>query len=140
MHPFEPSNQIQPATAVLHEYEAALNRADVDTIASLYAADAVFMAQHRQPAIGEDQIRAAYSDIFTQIRLAIRFEIDEVEIVTPTVAYARTRSAGTTTIVANGAEIAEANQELFILGRADERSEWRIERYIFSTTQPMVQP
>jgi hypothetical protein len=30
----------------------------------------------------------------------------------------------------------EGNQELFVLTRDDERSDWQISRYIFSTTQP----
>lgn len=137
---FDPLSQIQAATAVLHRYEAALNHADVDTIVSLYTPDAVFMAQHRQPAIGQDPIRGAYTAIFAQIRLHIAFEIDEVVVVTPTVAYARTRSAGTTTILANGGEVSEANQELFVLVRADERGDWKIGRYIFATTQAPAAP
>ena len=56
-------------------------------------------------------------------------------MVSSTVAYARTRSAGTT-ILANDAQVSEGNQELFVLVRDDESSDWRIGRYIFSTTQP----
>lgn len=129
------SEQVQPATAVLRRYEAALNRGDAAAIVSLYAPDAVFMAQHRSPAVGREQIETAYREIFAAIRLDIRFELDEVVVVSPTVAYARTRSMGTTTIVANGAQVSEGNQELFVLVRPD-GGEWRIGRYIFSTTQP----
>ena len=46
---FNGSEQVQPATAVLRKYEAALNRGDVEAIVSLYASDAVFMAQHSEP-------------------------------------------------------------------------------------------
>ena len=60
----------------------------------------------------------------------------EPRVLSPTVAYARTRSAGTTTIAANGAQVAESNQELFILARATVQAPWLISRYIFSTTQP----
>lgn len=125
----------QAATSVLRRYEAALNRGDVADVLSLYAPDAVFMAQHRTPAIGRPAIETAYREIFAAIRLHIRFEIDEVVVVTPAVAYARTRSAGTTTILANGAEVSEGNQELFVLTRPDGGA-WKIGRYIFSTTQP----
>lgn len=124
------------ATDLLRRYEAALNAADVDAIAALYADDAVFMAQHRMPAIGVGAIAAAYREIFGAIRLDIVFDIDEVVVVSPTVAYARTRSAGTTTILADGAQVSEGNQELFILIRANTESAWRIGRYIFSTTRP----
>ncbi len=94
------------------------------------------MAQHRKPAIGHKQVEAAYREILSMIRLDIAFEIDEVVVVSPTVAYARTRSAGTTTIIADDAKVSEGNQEMFLLMRADESAEWRIGRYIFSTTQP----
>lgn len=130
------SAHVASATTLLRSYESALNAGDVAAVMALYAEDAVFMAQHRSPAIGRDQIRVAYSEIFAAIRLAIRFEIDEVVVVTPTLAYARTRSIGTTTILANQAKISEGNQELFILVRSGEQGSWRIGRYIFSSTQP----
>jgi len=133
---FSPSEQVQSATAVLRSYEAALNRADVEAIVSLYASDAVFMAQHRTPAIGRDEIEKAYRDIFHMIRLDIKFEIDEVVVASPTIAYARTRSSGTTTILANDVKVSEGNQELFVLVRNDDGGNWQIGRYIFSTTQP----
>lgn len=133
---FNPSEQVEAATSVLRRYEAALNRADVDAIVSLYTPDAVFMAQHRNPAVGRAEIETAYREILGTIRLDITFEIDEVVVVSSTVAYARTRSAGTTTILANDAQVTEANQELFVLVRDDQSSDWRIGRYIFSTTQP----
>lgn len=133
---FDPSEQVQPATAVLRQYEAALNQGDVEAIVSLYSPDAVFMAQHRSPAVGREQIETAYRDILGMIRLDIRFEIDEVVVVSPTVAYARTRSRGTATILANDAQMAEGNQELFVLVRAEDGGEWKIGRYIFSTTEP----
>jgi len=130
------SEQVRAATAVLRRYEAALNRGDVADILSLYTPDAVFMAQHRAPAVGREEIDTAYREIFGTIRLDIRFEIDEVVVVSPTVAYARTRSAGTTTILASGAQVSEGNQELFVLVRPNDGAEWTIGRYIFSTTQP----
>ncbi len=133
---FNASEQVPHATDVLRRYETALNGGDVGAIVSLYTADAVFMAQHRSPAIGKEQIEKAYSEIFGMIRLDIRFEIDEVVVVSPTVAYARTRSMGTTTILANKAQVSEGNQELFVLVRPEEGGEWKIGRYIFSTTQP----
>lgn len=137
---FDPSSQQQAATSVLRRYEAALNGGDVDTVVSLYAPDAVFMAQHRSPAIGAQAIAAAYREIFGMIRLDIAFEIDEVVVVSPTVAFARTRSVGTTTILDDDMQVAESNQELFVLVRDDAASDWKLGRYIFSTTQPPRSP
>lgn len=128
------SADVADVTALLHRYEAALNGSAVDDVVALYAPDGVFMAQHRSPAVGLSAVQAAYQDIFGMIRLDIRFEIDEVVVVTPSVAYARTRSAGTTTILDNGAKVSEGNQELFILRKGSDQA-WKISRYIFSTTQ-----
>ncbi len=50
-------------------------------------------------------------------------------------AFARTNSAGTTTINATGEKVSEANQELFVFHKAAD-GEWRIVRYSFSTTTP----
>ncbi len=133
---FNPSEQVQPATAVLRTYFAALNAGDVDAIVPLYAPDAVFMAQHMSPAIGHAEIEGAYRGIFGMIRLDVELDIDEVIVASPTVAYARTHSTGTTTILANDAQVVEGNSELFVLVRDDENADWRIGRYIFSTTQP----
>ena len=70
------------------------------------------------------------------ITLDIVFQIDEVEVVSPTVACARTRSSGKTTILATGDQVSEGNQELFVLFREEGSGDWKIGRYIFSTTQP----
>jgi uncharacterized protein (TIGR02246 family) len=133
---FDARAEVQPVTELLRSYEAALNAANVEAIMGLYAEDGVFMAQHRYPAIGREQVQTAYREILGMIRLDVGFTIDEVVVVSPTVAWARTRSAGTTTIVANGAQVSEGNQELFVLLRADASADWRIGRYIFATTQP----
>lgn len=132
----ELTQQTEPATRVLRRYEAALNAKDVDTITSLYAVDGVFMAQHRSPAVGRPAVEAAYREIFSAITLDIVFQIDEVVVVSPTVAYARTRSAGKTTILATGDVVSEGNQELFVLFREEGADDWKIGRYIFATTQP----
>lgn len=126
----------QPATELLQRYATALNASDVDTIVSLYATDGVFMAQHRTPSVGRTAIEQTYREIFAMIALDVTFVVDEVEIVSPTVAWARTRSAGKTTILATGDVVSEGNQELFVLVRDAPTGEWTIGRYIFSTTQP----
>ena len=50
-------------------------------------------------------------------------------------AFARTHSAGTTTINATGDQVVEGNQELFVLKKTDDGN-WKIARYCFSTTNP----
>jgi len=121
--------------AVLSTYETALNDKDTNTIVSLYANDGVFMPQHSLPQVGRDNIRAAYDGVFTAITLDIEFDVDEIGLLAEDWAFARTRSEGTVRINATGDTGPEANQELFLFQRIDGRN-WKIARYIFSTTNP----
>lgn len=120
---------------VLSAYETALNGQDTDTIVSLYADDGVFMPQHSLPQVGRDSIRAAYDGVFVAITLDIEFEVDEIGQLSEDWGFARTRSEGTVRINATGDTGPEANQELFLFQRT-EGGNWRIARYIFSTTNP----
>ena len=121
--------------AVLSTYEKALNESSVDTVMTLYAKDGVFMPQHSLPNVGQKAVRTAYSHVFQAIKLNIKFTIDEILQVSPEWAIARTRSAGFVTINATGDKGPEANQELFVFQK-QESGEWKIARYIFSTTNP----
>ena len=120
---------------LLGNYERVLNASDVEGILKLYAQDGVFMPQHSPSQVGADAIREAYTHVFEAIDLDVVFDIIEVEIVSDQWAFARTTSSGTTTINANGAKVSEGNQEVFLL-RKQIDGEWKIARYIFSTTNP----
>lgn len=121
--------------ALLSGYEEALNASDAGKVMTLYAADGVFMPQHSQPSVGAVAIRAAYDAVFAAIALDVEFQIDEIAQIAPNWIFARTRSEGFVTINATGGKVAEANQELFIFTKTD-AGEWKIARYIFSTTNP----
>jgi uncharacterized protein (TIGR02246 family) len=124
----------------LERYEQALNASDVDGVMQLYAEDAVFMPQHSLPAAGRAAVRLAYRHVFDTIRLDIDFTIDEIRVLSPEWAFARTRSSGTVKVLAlEQPPAAEANQELFLLHRETD-GHWRFARYIFSTTNPPKQP
>jgi len=77
--------------------------------------------------------------VFKAIKLSVKFSVAEVVEMDPNWVFARTNSAGTTTINATGAKNAEANQELFIFGKGGDGS-WKIARYSFSSTNPPPQP
>lgn len=127
-------------TQQLDRYEQALNASDLDAVMSLYAEDAVFMPQHRLPAVGRDAVREAYRDVFGAIRLNIDFNIDEVRLLSHDWAFARTRSNGTVKVLGSDHPVGpEANQEVFLLHREDD-GQWRFARYIFATTNPPKQP
>lgn len=121
--------------ALLKTYEQALNAGDIPGVLKLYTQDGVFMAQHNSPAVGIDAIEAAYQAVFTAINLDIKFDVLEIETLADNWAFARTNSAGTTTINATGDKVAEGNQELFLLRKTSDGN-WKIARYIFSTTNP----
>ena len=122
------------AAAVLETYSQALNRSDMEQVMALYAPDGVFMPQGSPSSIGADAVRKAYEAVFANITLAVRFEIAEIQELSPEWVFARTNSAGSVKIHATGASSAEANQELFLLQKLG--GEWKIARYCFSTTNP----
>ena len=84
--------------------------------------------------LGIEQVETAYAAVFQAIDLNVEFEIVEIEVVSDAWAFARTNSAGTTTINATGDKVAEGNQELFVLRKVE--GDWKIARYGFSTTNP----
>ncbi len=121
--------------AVLESYEHVLNAGDAAGVVRLYTEDGVFMAQHQPSAVGIDAVKAAYEAAFKAIDLNVEFDIVEIEVVADDWAFARTNSAGTITINATGDQVAEGNQELFVLKKTND-GEWKIARYSFSTTNP----
>lgn len=120
--------------ALLAAYEDALHRSDTEAVMKTYAPDGIFMAQNSPSSIGAGKVRASYDKVFAEITLDAKFTIEEVVIVTPGWAFARTNSAGNTKINATGERVKEANQELFIFEKLPEG--WKIARYCFSTTNP----
>ena len=124
---------------VLAKYQDALNDSDTDAVMRLYADDGVFMPPYSQSAVGTAAVRQAYDAVFKAIKLAVKFNVAEVVEMAPSWVFARTNSAGTTTINATGGTSAEANQELFIFRKGSDGS-WKIARYSFSSTNPPPQP
>ena len=121
--------------ALLARYEQALNRSDTEAVIALYTDDGVFMPQHFPSAVGSSAVGAAYDGVFKAIKLDVTFDIVEVRQVSPTWAFARTNSAGTVKVLADGSVGPEANQELFVLEKT-KSGDWKIARYCFSTTNP----
>jgi uncharacterized protein (TIGR02246 family) len=121
---------------VLQGYEKALNASDVDGVMKLYTADGVFMAQHYPPSVGREAVRKAYEGFFKAVKISIKFEIDEIKLLSDKSAIARTRSAFTLKVQGTDlAPIPDNNQELFVLQKEAD-GQWKIARYIFSTTNP----
>jgi uncharacterized protein (TIGR02246 family) len=130
-----PMNADEQAIAgVLAEYETALNNSDTAAVMRLYAPDGVFMPQHSPSSIGTDAVRVAYEAVFAAITLSVRFAVQEVRQLAPDWGFARTNSAGTTSVHTTDRSGPEANQELFIFQKFE--GAWKIARYCFCTTNP----
>jgi len=114
---------------LLFSYRDALNTSDVNKVLPLYTNDGVFMPSNAPSAIGQEQVKAAYEFVFSQIQLNIEFYIDEI-VVNGDYAFARTASKGTTLIHANKQTVAEENRELFVLQKTS--GQWKIARYMFN--------
>ncbi len=97
---------------LLFSYRDALNTSDVNKVLPLYTNDGVFMPSNAPSAVGQEQVKASYEFVFSQIQLNIEFYIDEI-MVNGDYAFARTTSKGTTLIHANGQTVAEENQRTF---------------------------
>ncbi len=124
----------QKVADALMAYQEALNRSDTEAVIRLYAPDGVFMPQNSPSSVGADAVRRAYDAVFGAITLRVRFTIAEIRQLAPEWVLARTNSAGTVRIHANGTEAAEGNQELFLFQKVGDA--WKIARYCFSTTNP----
>jgi len=118
---------------VIDQYEQSLNASDTESILKLYGKDPIFMPQHAPAQVGRDQVRAAYEQVFDTIKLNLKFTVHEIEAFGD-LAYARTSSAGKTTTRANDDIVNEGDNELFIFRKED--GDWKIHRYIFSTSNP----
>jgi uncharacterized protein (TIGR02246 family) len=119
---------------VLKSYEQVLNASDVQGVVKLYTDDAVFMVPGSPSAVGIQAVEQAYVATFQAIRLNLTFHIAELHVLSPEWAFLRSTSSGQVTILANGAVIPSANQELFLLRKA--HGHWKLARYSLSSTLP----
>lgn len=116
-------------------YNAALNAGITAAVLPLYTPDGVFMAPFSESSSGLPAVRKAYDAVFRELKFNVRFMIREVVQLSPSYAYVRTNSSGTTLHASTHRTTSEANQELFIL-RKGGNGRWRIARYSFSPTSP----
>lgn len=114
---------------LLFKYRDALNASSVDQVMPLYTTDGVFMPTGFPTAVGTEQVKGAYTGVFSMIKLNIEFFIDEIDV-DGDHAFALTTSKGTTLIHATGGTVPEENRELFVLQRTE--GSWKIARYMFN--------
>ena len=116
---------------VLQQYEQALNVSDTTAAIALYSSEPIFMPQFAPAQVGRDAVQATYEQIFQTIQLRVKFTIQEVEPMGE-LAYVRTSSAGTATVLADHKTTDEGNNELFIFKQ--EKGDWKIHRYLFASS------
>jgi uncharacterized protein (TIGR02246 family) len=114
---------------LLAAYETLLNAGDAARIEQLYTEDGVFMPAGFPTASGQAAVRGSYDAVFANIKIKIHFTVDELKVAGD-LAYARTHSEGTSTVVATGAAGPEKNREVFVFAR--DANGWKIARYIFN--------
>ncbi|WP_019503019.1 YybH family protein [Pseudanabaena sp. PCC 6802] len=123
---------MEPIQQILQQYEQALNASDAKAVLDLYSSDPVFMPQFAPAQVGRDAVRDTYEQIFQTIQLQVKFTTYEVEQMGE-LAYVRTSSSGTVTVLANQQTKTEGNNELFIFKH--ENGNWKIHRYLFASSQ-----
>ena len=130
---FNPHDRAE-ITQVLKSYEQSLNASDVKGILKLYTDDAVLMLPGIPSAVGIQAVEAAYVATFQAVRINLTFQIAEVQVLSPEWAFLRSTGSGQVTVLANGAVIPSATQELFLLSKT--RGHWKLARYCASSTLP----
>ena len=122
---------MQQIQQVLQQYEQALNVSDTAASLALYSSEPIFMPQFAEAQVGRDAVQATYEQIFQTIQLKVKFTIHEVEPMGE-LAYVRTTSAGTATVLADHKTTDEGNNELFLFKQ--ENGDWKIHRYLFASS------
>ncbi|MEO0543265.1 MAG: SgcJ/EcaC family oxidoreductase [Pseudomonadota bacterium] len=124
--------------AALQAYEDALNSNDAAAVAATFTDDGVWMPQHSMPVEGKDAILGAFTYFFDNFNIDAELTVDEVVQMGSDWAFIRSKGVATLTHLESGAEVPASNQEIFLFQRLDE-DDWKLARYIFTTTQPMQQ-
>lgn len=132
--PLTPGSPGEAVRAVIAAYEKGLNAGDAAAIKKLYTADAVLMAANSPPAVGGEAVGKVYEGLFKAVKFDLKFEVDDVKVLSDKSAVARTRSKFTVK-VGDAPPAADANQELFLFQKGDD-GQWRIAHYSFSSTNP----
>ncbi len=123
----------QAIRQTLTRYETALRASDTPAIVKLYTADGVQMAPDAPAAVGSSAVQAAYDGTFKAIALDLRFNVDEIQLLSPDTALLRTHSAGTLKVNGTAQPAGPAAfKELFVLKR-QANGQWLFTHYSFST-------
>ena len=122
---------------VLASYETALNASNTEAVMSLYADDAVLLPQETPTVVGSKAVKEFYIGTFKAIKIDLKFQTAEVQVVSNDWAFLRSTATGAVKILATGNEVPARTQELFVLRK--DAGLWKLARYRFSSTLPPAQ-
>ena len=122
---------------VLASYETALNASNTEAVMSLYADDAVLLPQETPTVVGSKAVKEFYIGTFKAIKIDLKFQTAEIQVVSNDWAFLRSTATGTVKILATGNEVPARTQELFVLRK--DAGLWKLARYGFSSTLPPAQ-
>lgn len=112
---------------IAEAYGAALNASDAESVAAVYAADAVVMGPGSPTVSGNANVKAMYAELFGGMQLNLTFHIDEV-VLDGDYGFVRSHSDGTVT--AAGTTAPASFRELFVVKR--EGGAWKIAWYEYN--------
>ena len=116
--------------ALLQRFEDALHAGEAELAVGCYGDDGMAMAATMPTLAGRDHLLESYRQFVTMFEMDVVFTVDEGVVVSPTVAYALTRSNGTQKVKSRAVTNAEANRDVRVLSREDVR---KIRRYMNNT-------
>jgi uncharacterized protein (TIGR02246 family) len=120
----------------LKAYGAAIRSGSLEDVLAQYATDGVFMPPGRHAAVGQSQLREAYTRLFATARLEVEFDFKEIEVLEDAWAFARTTAHGKKVWIEEDRDEDASNQELFVMKHED--GKWKIARYAFNSMKPRL--
>lgn len=121
-------------SAIIADYEQAINDGDLDESVAMFTPDAVFMPSGGRAQRGVDAIRAYYQNTILQSPLQLSFTVSDIDVVGD-LAWATAAIVGTQT-AADGTENPVVVNGLFVFGRDPAGGSWHVVAYMFT---PSVQ-
>ena len=122
------TQQHQDIARTVQEYIQQLNASNTRAIVDLYADDAALFQPEQPPAVGTQQLTAAYERGFAGIKCNLTNYIDEI-LTDGDLAAVQSHSSGNVTLLADGTVMPQACRELWVLRRS--RGDWKIAQYMF---------
>jgi uncharacterized protein (TIGR02246 family) len=118
---------------IMDKYAAALGSGDVEALVGLYSPKGVFMREEMKAVVGQDALRAAYKEVFANLKVDLQFTIREAEE-SGDMAWLRSVSKGTVKLLKTGVETKQGYNQLVVFRK--EAGAWKIRAYLYGSNRP----